>query len=224
MYRALLLDFYGTLVAEDDALVARIAEQISAASGLGVAPREVSHRWNRHFTALCGASHGAQFRTQREIESASLAAVARECEARIDVEALTAEMFAFWAAPTPLDGAAEFLRDCRLPVCVVSNIDAADVHAAIAGLGWEFEHVVTSEGCRAYKPRPEMFHSALERLGRERSEVLHVGDSVGSDLTGAGRLGIDVAWVNAAGKTLPDSHEHHPRHVIRSVAELAKLL
>ena len=76
MYRALLLDFYGTLVAEDDALVARIAEQISAASCLGVAPREVSHRWNRHFTALCGASHGAAFRSQREIESASLAEVA----------------------------------------------------------------------------------------------------------------------------------------------------
>jgi 2-haloacid dehalogenase/putative hydrolase of the HAD superfamily len=224
VYRALLVDFYGTLVAEDDALVARISEQISAASSLAVAPREVSHRWNRHFTALCSASHGAQFRTQREIESASLAAVARECGACIDVESFTAEMFAFWAAPTPLDGAAEFLRACRLPVCVVSNIDAADVHAAIAGLGWEFDHVVTSESCRAYKPRPEMFDSALALLGCEPSEALHVGDSVGSDLSGAGRLGIDVAWVNAAGRALPDAHEHPPRHVIRGIAEVAPLL
>jgi 2-haloacid dehalogenase/putative hydrolase of the HAD superfamily len=182
----------------------------------------MSRVWRAAFRGFCGAP--GRIPEQREIESASLAAVARECGAHIDVESFTAEMFAFWAAPTPLDGAAEFLRACRLPVCVVSNIDAADVHAAIAGLGWEFEHVVTSESCRAYKPRAEMFHAALAALGREPSEVLHVGDSVGSDLTGAGRLGIDAAWVNAAGKALPDAHEHPPRHTIRSIAEIPELL
>ena len=224
MYRALLVDFYGTLVAEDDALVTRISEQIAAASGLGIAPREVSHRWNRHFMALCGASHGAQFRTQREIEIASLTAVARECGARIDVASLTDEMFAYWAAPTPLEGAAEFLRDHDGPICIVSNIDSAELHAAIRGLGWEFEHVVTSEGCRAYKPRPEMFHSALAALGCDASDALHVGDSLGSDVSGAARAGIDVAWVNAANRALPDSHEHRPHFTIRSVAEIPTVL
>ncbi len=224
MYRALLIDFYGTLVAEDEALVARISEEIAAVSRLGVAPRDVSQRWHRHFMELCAASHGARFRSQREIELASLAEAARECEASIDVTSLAEEMFAYWAAPTPLDGAAEFLRDHDGPICIVSNIDSAELHAAVRGLGWRFEHVVTSEVCRAYKPRPEMFHAALEALGCAPSEVLHVGDSVGSDLTGAGRLGIDAAWVNAAGSALPDSHEHPPRHTIRSVAEIPMLL
>jgi HAD superfamily hydrolase (TIGR01509 family) len=150
--------------------------------------------------------------------------VARDCDARIDVEALAAELFAYWAAPTPLAGAAEFLRDCPLQICIVSNIDDAELGAAIRGLGWQLDRIVTSEGCRAYKPRAEMFHSALELLGCEPSQALHVGDSVGSDLTGAGRLGIDVAWVNAAGKALPDSHEHRPRHTVRSIREIAGLL
>lgn len=224
MYRALLLDFYGTLVAEDDALVARICERIAAASGLGIAPCDVSQRWNRHFSDLCAVSHGAHFRRQREIEIASLAATARDCDARVDIASLTDEMFAYWSAPTPLAGAAEFLRGHEGPICIVSNIDSGDLHAAIRGLGWQFEHVVTSESCLAYKPRAEMFHAALSALDCAPSEVLHVGDSVGSDLTGAGRLGIDVAWVNAAQRTLPDAHEHRPRHTIRSVAEVPPLL
>jgi len=224
VYRALLVDFYGTLVAEDDALVARISERIAAASGLGVAARDVSHRWHRHFMDLCDASHGAQFRSQRAIELASLAETARECDARIDTAKLTDEMFAYWVAPTPLEGAAEFLRDHAGPICIVSNIDTADLHAAIRGLGWAFEHVVTSEGCRAYKPRPEMFLSALVALGCAASEVLHVGDSPGSDVAGASRLGIDVAWVNAANRALPDSLDQRPRHTVRSVLEVPALL
>jgi len=224
VYRALLVDFYGTLVAEDDVLVARIAQQIVAASGHGVSASDVSSRWHRRFLELCAACHGAQFRTQREIELESLTETARDYDASVDVAALADEMFAYWAAPTPLDGAAAFLREYAGPVCVVSNIDTAELHAAIRGLGWEFEHVVTSEGCRAYKPRAEMFLSALAALGCAASEVLHVGDSLGSDVAGAARLGIDVAWVNAANRALLDSHEPRPRHTVRSVVELAPLL
>jgi 2-haloacid dehalogenase/putative hydrolase of the HAD superfamily len=224
VYRALLVDFYGTLVAEDDVLVARIAQQIVAASGHGVSASEVSSRWHRRFLELCAACHGARFRTQREIELESLAETARDYDASVDVASLADELFAYWAAPTPLEGAAEFLCGYTGPLCVVSNIDSAELHAAIHGLGWELEHVVTSEGCRAYKPRPEMFRFALAALGCEPSEVLHVGDSLGSDVTGASRLGIDVAWVNPSDRALPDSTELRPRHTIRSIVEVPPLL
>lgn len=224
MYRALLVDFYGTLVAEDDALVARVSERVAAASSRGVSATDVRRRWHERFAELCAAAHGASFRTQREIELESLEAAARLFGAGIDTAALAEEMFAYWAAPTPLAGAAAFLRDYDGPLCIVSNIDSAELHAAIRRLGWEFEHVVTSEGCRAYKPRPEMFRSALAALGCKPSEALHMGDSLGSDVSGATRAGIDVAWVNAANRTLPDSQEHRPRHTIQSVVEVLPLL
>lgn len=223
-YRALMLDFYGTLVAEDDVLVARISERIAGASRRGALAGEVRARWGAAFHASCADAHGASFRTQREIEHASLAAVAADLEAPIDVAALCAEMFAFWVAPTPLPGAAEFLRAYRGPICVVSNIDTADLRSAIRSLGWELEQVVTSESCRAYKPRPEMFRAALAALGCDASEVLHVGDSPGSDLAGAARSGIDVAWVNPAEHALPAQHTVRPRHTIRGIAELLPLI
>ena len=52
MYRALLVDFYGTLVAEDDAIIARIADGIAAVSGNGASASDVRGHWQRHFRAL----------------------------------------------------------------------------------------------------------------------------------------------------------------------------
>jgi 2-haloacid dehalogenase/putative hydrolase of the HAD superfamily len=223
-YRALMLDFYGTLVAEDEVLVARIAERIAGASRRGASAGEVRARWADGFSRICAGVHGADFRTQREIEQASLEAAAEHFDARIDVAELCAEMFAYWAAPTPLPGAAEFLSAYDGPICIVSNIDTADLRSAISGLGWELERVVTSESCRAYKPRPEMFRAALAILGCEPSEVLHVGDSPRSDIVGAAGSGIDVAWVNATERALPAELAARPRHTIRSVAEVLPLL
>jgi len=55
--------------------------------------------------------------------------------------------------------------------------DNADLASALKHVRMSFDHVVTSEDCRAYKPRPEPFQRALRLLGLEAHEVLHVGDS-----------------------------------------------
>lgn len=62
---------------------------------------------------------------------------------------------------------------------------------------------MTSEDCRSYKPRPEMFRRALGMLGCQASEVLHIGDSWSNGVVGAQQLGIAAAWVNRSGKALP---------------------
>ena len=222
-YAALLLDFYGTLVDEDDAIVARIAAQVASASPRRPSPREVSHVWSTSFAALCADAHGASFRTQRDVELASLGALLARFECALDPVALSQELFAYWARPSPRPGAERFLAEIDLPICLVSNIDRADLDAALASLGWSFERVITSEACRAYKPRPEMFRAALSALGRRVDEVLHVGDSIGSDLRGAGAAGIAAAWLNPNGRALPDGVAE-PRHVAKTLADLQRWL
>ena len=64
----------------------------------------------------------------------------------------------------PFQAREHFLDGLRLPVCVVSNIDADPFEAALRHLGWRFDAVVTSEGCRAYKPRGELFKPLSESL------------------------------------------------------------
>ncbi len=200
MYEALLVDFYGTLVEEDTAPIRSIVSRIAAQ---GADAGAIAADWARRFAAGCAASYGDAFCTQREIELASLRELLAGHGRDLDAEALSQELFDYWVRPEPIAGAAEFLDALDVPLCIVSNIDSADLEAAIEHLGWRLPRVVTSESCRAYKPRGEPFAAALATLGYCADRVLHVGDSIGSDLRGAAEAGIRSVWVNPGGRSLP---------------------
>ena len=81
--------------------------------------------------------------------------------------------------------------------------------------------MVTSEDARSYKPRPEPFDHALDLLDVRRDAVLHAGDSLSSDVAGANRAGILMAWVNRSARPRP---AEVLRAEVASLAELADLL
>jgi 2-haloalkanoic acid dehalogenase type II len=203
-YKALLLDFYGTLVEEDDRIIERILPMIVASSPLSPDQRQLGKDWMTHFRALCANAYGNAFCTQRQIEHESLVRVCDQYQASADCDAICQQLFTHWRAPQPFDDVRWFLEHNSLPVCIVSNIDTDDLNAAITANGWHFDHIVTSESCRSYKPRPEMFHAALRTLSCSAAEVLHIGDSLTSDVGGAQALGIDTVWLNRTNKPLHD--------------------
>ena len=110
-----------------------------------------------------------------------------------------------------------------LPVCIVSNIDTRDLLAASNHAGWTWQHVVTSESCRSYKPRAAMFMAALEKLNCAAHDVLHIGDSLTSDVAGAQKLGIDTVWLNRKGRALPPD-KPKPTFTFTNLEELKRLL
>ena len=201
--RGLLLDFYGTIVEEDDDAIARICDAIAASYGT-LTSAEVGSSWGATFAAATGAAVGATFKSQRELAVDSLQTVLASIGSPLNARELCAPQFAFWRRPGLRVGSREFLEMCTVPVCVVSNIDDDDLDAAIRHHGLNLQNRVTSENARAYKPRPEMFTAALDTLGFEPDEVIHVGDSPGSDVAGATRLGIRTAWVNPKRRRLPE--------------------
>jgi 2-haloalkanoic acid dehalogenase type II len=201
--RAILLDFYGTIVHDDDLPIVEICRQVAAAALQPVTAREVGAYWSRSFMEWCTRSHGPAFRTQRALEQLSLQEVLGRFSAALDAEALSFVLYEHWARPPLWPESVDALSQCDVPLCLVSNIDDADLQAALVHNGLTFEHVVTSEGCRAYKPRREMFERALEVLGLPAADVLHVGDSIGSDVRGAQGAGVPVLWINRRGRTLP---------------------
>ncbi|KPJ52037.1 MAG: hypothetical protein AMS16_06935 [Planctomycetes bacterium DG_58] len=217
-YRALLMDFYGTLVEEDDAIIGRIVGAIAERAQGGVDRGQVLASWR------CASSYGSAFRTQRTLELESLRALLQEYDVALDAEALSEELFTYWRSPAPYPVSSRVLGEVTVPVCLVSNIDSADLAAAVRGLGWHFEHIITSEDCRAYKPRPEPFLAALDLLGLQAHEVLHVGDSLSGDVAGARALDIGCAWVNRKGRRLPRECRYRPTHEIADIGELPGLL
>jgi FMN phosphatase YigB (HAD superfamily) len=132
------------------------------------------------------------------MESMSMRKISYPLENRALIEIV----YRFWESPKMLPESAEVLSKISVPKCVVSNIDDREIDSALATHGLRFDHVVTSESCRAYKQRKEVFERALELLNMKPEEMLHVGDSYAIDVIGAKSAGINVAWVNKKNKRL----------------------
>ncbi len=220
-----MLDFYGTLVDEDTDVITAICQQVSRhAPPQTVSPAEVARAWSSAFRELTSAAHGPAFRCQRDLALMSLAATVSRYRSTADPGVLLRAQFAYWRRPQLRPDARELLASA-VPACVVSNIDRSDLAAALAyhGLTGRFAHLVTSQDARAYKPRPEMFTTALALVGLSPREVLHVGDSLSSDVAGADRLGIPVAWVNRAKRPAPAGGPR-PTYEVSDLGELRALL
>ena len=201
---ALLLDFYGTVVEEDDEPIGAICGQIAGTSALGVSASEVGAYWSEVFARMCCDSEGDTFQPQREIEKLSLEHILRRFQSDLDADELSHCLYNYWSYPTILPVAKAVLAQCGMPVCLVSNIDNADLESALRHCELSFDFVVTSEDCRAYKPRGQVFERALTLLNRSAAEVLHVGDSWTSDVSGAKSNGIRALWINRKNRRPPE--------------------
>ena len=94
----------------------------------------------------------------------------------------------------------------KLPVLLVTNgmTTIQKNRFARSPLRTLVKGMVISEELGVSKPRPGIFHAALNQLGVSPRDALMVGDGVNSDIRGANAAGIDACWLNPAGKPLPD--------------------
>jgi 2-haloacid dehalogenase len=84
----------------------------------------------------------------------------------------------------------------RYQLAITSNVDD-DLFAATARrLEVQFDHVITAQQARAYKPSLRVFKLAQERIGVQPNQWLHVAQSVYHDVVPAKSLGIATVWVN----------------------------
>lgn len=105
------------------------------------------------------------------------------------------ESIAEWEPFSDTVGALRRLK-ARYKLAVISNIDD-DLFALTAPkLGVEFNHVITAQQARCYKPGMRIFKMARERIGVETPQWLHVGQSIYHDVIPAQSLGISTVWVN----------------------------
>ncbi|MCS7460452.1 HAD-IA family hydrolase [Paenibacillus doosanensis] len=222
MYKALFFDFYGTLVHEDDAVIDRICSVIAETAAEEATIRDIRSHWWKRLSSDFLRCYGPDFQTQRELELLSLQDTLERFGSDEDALALSESLYAHWSRPPVFRDTLDFLRDNALPVYILSNIDRADIESAAAYNGLRFDHIITSEDARSYKPHPEMFEAGLAACGLQPDEVLHIGDSATSDIAGASRLGIDAAWINRTNKAL--TGDAVPKYVIRSLTDLNRII
>lgn len=203
MIKAIFIDFYGTVVHEDGAVIKEITEEIIS-TGSKVEKSEIDSFWWKDFQKMFLNAYGDKFETQRELEFRSLKNTIEKFDSNADVQKLSGLMFEHWMKPPIFGESKEFFEKAPVPVYIVSNIDRDDVLKAIEYHGLKPAGVFTSEDARSYKPRAELFEMAMREVGLRPDEVVHIGDSLSSDVKGASALGINAVWINRDCKMVPE--------------------
>ena len=202
MIKAIFIDFYGTVVFEDGEIISKISDMIYK-SGNAQNVSQIGSYWWERFKSLFENSYGKNFQTQRELETQSLIDTINHFGSSEDGIKLSNEMFEYWVKPPIFEDSKKFFDVCPVPIYVVSNIDRDDVLQAIGYHGLKPAGVFTSEDAKSYKPRRELFEFALKSTGLSAEEVVHIGDSLSSDIKGAATVGINAIWVNRSNREVP---------------------
>lgn len=203
MVKAVFIDFYGTIVHEDGEVIKKVSQEIFDTGNVKDKSEIGAYWWNEFQTAFLSA-YGSQFKTQRELEYQSLEKTIQHFNSTADAKKLSNLMFEHWVSPPIFEEAKQFFAVCPVPVYIVSNIDRNDILKAIEFHDLKPAGVFTSEDAKSYKPRKELFNFALIDTKMSAEQVVHIGDSLSSDIKGASSVGIRAVWVNRSGKASPD--------------------
>lgn len=222
-YDVLFIDFYGTVTAGDRHAVEQTCHLVVDGLGLDTPAEELAIVWGRCFFAALETTNDGAFRNLFELECETLVETVEPIAGPFDPVPFVRHLKQYWASPTLHPEAATVLKALEIPICCVSNADTEDVLAAVEAHGLRFDCIVTSEDARSYKPHAGIFRKALVEMQAAPDRVMHVGDSLHSDVGGAKPLGIRTTWVCREDRIF-DVGQSRPDHEICSLLELASLL
>lgn len=236
MIRAVIFDFYETLVqlttAQREALFDAVAREV----GLDLPPGEAYHHWAVYTTRDADLRLGGTERLAFDGEYPPFvrfgdvwkhrsAELLRHWDSDAH-EHLVADAYVRAHATAPLypdvRPAIESLRE-RYKLAVLSDADTDFIAGALAHNELSFDTIVTSEDLQTYKPHVSMFREVCARLGVEPGQAVYVGDSPWHDIAGARNAGMHAVWLNRHGREWPEDIDP-PETTITSVAELVDVL
>jgi 2-haloacid dehalogenase len=110
------------------------------------------------------------------------------------------------------------------PLAILSNGSPPMLQAVVssAKLDGVFAHVVSVDEIGIYKPSPQVYQLAADRLGVERGSIAFISSN-SFDIIGASAFGFHTYWVNRANKPL-DELGLRPDQVIIRLTDLVESL
>lgn len=205
--KSVFVDYTGTLVREDGKEMQELADRLCGNSTLHDRQAMTAYFWD-HVKKYEQESVGDAYQTEDEIIRRILRQCVREFDLREDLDALQTLFQASWIHAPAFEDVHPFFATCPVPIYILSNNGETYVSASMREKGLRPAGIVCGDMVRCYKPHPALFAKALEVSGCEAGEVLHIGDSLQSDVAGALNAGIrPVLLDRTGGKTPPESGE-----------------
>jgi 2-haloacid dehalogenase/putative hydrolase of the HAD superfamily len=218
--RALTFDAYGTLLEDARGPLRALSEDIVKAFDLGLRPGEFLRGWEGMFYDLLEGG----FMRMRDANLASLQRMFDSLGIEGDPGPFVERAVEEWGRRPAYPEVGRVLRQLSgLPMALVTNADEGFLRKALKASGLRFPVVVTSEAVGAYKPDPRPLRAAVQALGADPREVLHVGDSLTEDVAGARAVGMRCAWVDRRGRG-PPTGLLRPDFVLRDLEDLLEII
>ena len=221
-YEWLSFDCYGTLVDWETGISTAVAEVLQS--------HTIARSRAEILALFADAEPRAQtahgYREYRPVLREVMALMADELGIRCSEPELDclADSLPRWPVFPDASAALNTLK-ARYRLAIISNVDDDLFAGSARALGVEFDAVITSQQARAYKPDLRGFNIALERMGCDKANWLHIGESLYHDIGPANRMGIASVWVNRpdrGGGTRPT--DATPDLEVADLAELAAIM
>jgi|TARA_B110000116_G_scaffold132303_1_gene114799 HAD superfamily hydrolase (TIGR01549 family) len=90
-------------------------------------------------------------------------------------------------------------------------------------IGQFFKKSFYSADIGVAKPHPAIFKSAIDYLGVESREIIHIGDDPINDVIGAHKAGMDTIWLNRNDEVWPKGLSE-PTYTVNNLSEVTDLL
>lgn len=189
MRKAILMDYTGTIIQEDGPDVEELIKRCYKNSDIESPEKMVAYWW-RLIKKYESNSYGESFKTEDEIVDKILKTCEKEIHLKEDLAQLHRLCQRFWMYAPIFEDVKEFFDKCTVPIYVVTNNGMEYVQTAMQKNDLHPAGIVCGDMAKAYKPHRELFEKALEISGCKAEDVIHVGDSVASDVKGAIAAGI----------------------------------
>ena len=188
-FDALTFDVYGTLIDWETGIAAALRR-----AGAEGSDDELLEAFARHEAEL----EAGPYRSYREVLAGALRGVAADRGFEpADEQAFAASVGEWPAFEDTAEALARLAQRFRLGV--ITNCDDDLFARSQPRLGVEFDWVITAQQARGYKPRPENFLFAFERIDVPRERILHVAQSLFHDHVPAKALGMTTVWIDRRG-------------------------
>jgi 2-haloacid dehalogenase len=195
-FKALSFDCYGTLIDWESGLLAVLAPW-AREQGLDLGDEELLLAYAGHEGAVQEEQPSALY---PEILATAFRRTGEQLGTQVSdewAERLGHSVPDWPAFPDSADALARLAR--RYKLIIVSNVHRAGFAGSNEHLSGDFAAIITAEDVGAYKPAENHFRAldaTLPGLDVDRSELLHVAQSLFHDHVPAKREGLPSVWIN----------------------------
>ena len=199
MIKAVFIDYTGTIITEGGKDAEEMVRRVCKNSDMKDPNAFLSYWWGM-IKEYEESFESAAYITEDEIVDKMLHRCVEEIHLQENLEELHTLCQRFWMYAPLYDDVKDFFEKCPYPTYIISNNGEEYIAEAMKVNHISPTGIVTADMVKAYKPHPTLFKKALEVSGCTADEVVHIGDSVISDVNGAKAVGIKPILLDRAGK------------------------